>query len=166
MKKAALCTVLMLTAISTHAQGRTRKSDASLIANLTAIDDGVSKAMDTEGSRINSSRWDAPIVLIDASQTDYEAQKRAAEGLHSAISVIKSSGVVSSIQLFYVYMNFRNVKDGVGSFERDAEESQHDPALATDLTKIDTELIGEEAKISDSLQQSMVQDANDLAVCR
>jgi hypothetical protein len=165
MKKAALYAVIMLITGSTHAQGKMRKADANLIANLNAIVDGIDKTMDTEASRINFSRWDASVGLIDSSKTMYEAQKASVGAIHYAISKIKSSGMASAIQLFTIYSNFRNVEESLGGFETSANDSQHDLDLAADLTNLHTKLINQETALRDSVQRLMLQDSNELEKC-
>jgi hypothetical protein len=160
-----MCAVLMLIAVSAHAQGKMRKADGGLITTLNAIAIGVDKAMDTEGSRINFSRWDAPIGFIDASKGQYEQQKREVVSLHNLISKIKSSGMVSSLHMFFIYRTYRDVRGILTDFERDAHEYQQDSYLAGDLTSIETELFGWEEKLNVFIIKSIIEDSSDLEKC-
>jgi len=165
MSKVVVFGAMMLLAVSAHAQGKPRKADASLIANLNALENGINKVMETEGSRINFSRWDASIALIDASKAEYETQRGNVDLIRTGISKIKQSGMASSVQLFLIYSSFRNVLGILGDLEKHADQSQKDVALATDLTNMHVGLAGEEIKLDESLLKFLVQDSNDLGKC-
>jgi hypothetical protein len=149
-----------------NAQGQNRKADASVLATLTSIDDGVSSAMEMEGAGINFSRWDAPIALIDAYKNDYESQRMKANTLHSMISQIKSTGIASSPQLFVIYADFRDIRETLVGFEMQAQERQRDTALAIDLTQKNTDLIAKTRDLRDVVTESIAEDASDLGSCR
>jgi len=165
-KVSVMCIAVMLVTISAHAQEKTRNLDTNLLANLNSIENHVNNVMDMEGSRINFSRWDAPVGFIDAAKAAYDAQKVSAKAVHSAISEIKSHASASSIQLFFLYVNFRNLREAVDEFAKDAHEEQRDSSLATDLINLNTKLIAEESKLHDFVQNSILLDASKLADCR
>lgn len=165
MKKAAMCALVMLIAASAHAQSKTRKVDANLMALLDSVGNKIDKISSAENSIMSSGRWKAPAMLIEAAKDRYEAQKVSVNALHAVIARIKSEGVVSSIRIFGIYEMVRDVEGSVDDVATLANEITPDSPIAIELMKLKPDLSMERGKLSDAVDNSINLDSSDLAAC-
>jgi len=165
MKKAAMCAAMILIAVSAYAQEKTRKVEPNLIVVLNSIENGVNKITSKENSIMSPGRWQAPAAIVNAAKERFEVQQVSVNTLRTIISRIRSEGLVSSARLFGVYTMVRDIEASVDDVGTLANAINPSSPVASDLMNLKGELVSQQSKLIDAVDDSIDLDSSDLAAC-